>query len=174
MTAVLCCALIAVGCGDDGPQSAGADGKGLTKGTQAASDDAERSIPVETRSEAVARPKPQVPSGPTTGELVVRDLVRGAGNVAQEGDLLYVRFVAGIYETGEEIEFAGGAGRPIGFLLGSGDWSSGWEAGMPGMRVGGRRELIFSTTSAFTPPGSELGDTMVYVVDLLRITEPGG
>jgi peptidylprolyl isomerase len=86
--------------------------------------------------------------------------------------VLLVRFLSGIYETGEEIEFASDSGGPIGFLLGSGDWSWGWEAGMPGMRVGGRRELIFPTTPAFTPPGSKLGDTLVYVVDLLGVTKP--
>jgi peptidylprolyl isomerase len=93
--------------------------------------------------------------------------------VAQAGDLLLVRFVVGIYENGEEIEYAG-RDRPIGFLLGAGDWSYGWESGMPGMRVGGRRELIFPTVPAFVPPGAQLGDTLVYVVDLMGITPPPG
>jgi peptidylprolyl isomerase len=129
----------------------------------------------ETRGdEAAARAKPAVPKGPSSKSLVVKDLIEGTGTAAEDGDQLAVHYVAGIYETGEEIESAWVRGEPLGFDLGSGSWMKGWEEGMPGMRVGGRRELIFPTTPADAPPGSELGDTLVYVVDLLAVTKPSG
>lgn len=130
----------------------------------------------ETRSEEAANlgPKPAIPKGPKSEELIVKDLVEGDGVAAEDGDALSVHYVAGIYETGEEIESAWVRGNPLGFTLGSGAWLKGWEEGMPGMRVGGRRELIIPTTPEDSPPGSKLGDTLVYVVDLVEVVRPKG
>lgn len=126
----------------------------------------------ETRSseamERVKGPKPAIPQGQTSEKLVVKDLIEGTGVPAKEGSLLSVHYVAGIYETGEEIESAWVPRKPLGFQLGSGEWLQGWEEGMPGMRVGGRRELIIPTTPEDSPPGSKPGDTLVYVVDLVE------
>ena len=130
------------------------------------------SAPETRSSEAMQRvkgPKPPIPQGPTSEKLVVKDLIEGTGVEVKEGNLLSVHYVAGIYETGEEIESAWVPGQPLGFQLGSSDWLKGWEEGMPGMRVGGRRELIIPTTPADAPPGSKLGDTLVYVVDLVEV-----
>jgi len=134
----------------------------------------ERQTPLGTPQEAFEREKPKVWRGPSSSELIVGDLVRGTGPAAKEGDILFVRYAAGIFETGEELEPARSASEPVGFLLGGGDWTYGWEEGMGGMRVGGRRVLIFPTTATTTPPGSVLGDTLIYVVDLLRISSPTG
>lgn len=130
----------------------------------------------ETRSEEAADlgPKPEIPQGPKSEKLIVKDLVEGDGVEAEKGDELAVHYVAGIYETGEEIESAWVEGSPLGFSLGSGGWLQGWEEGIPGMRVGGRRVLIIPTTRQDTPPGSELGDTLVYVVDLVEARKPEG
>jgi peptidylprolyl isomerase len=125
----------------------------------------------ETRSEEAAKlgPKPPIPKGPKSEKLIVKDLVEGTGVAAEEGDELSVHYVAGIYETGEEIESAWVQGSPLLLKLGSGSWLKGWEEGIPGMKVGGRRVLIIPTTPADSPPGSELGDTLVYVVDLVEV-----
>jgi len=130
----------------------------------------------ETRSEEAADlgPKPAIPKGPKAEKLIVEDLVEGSGVAAEEGDQLAVHYVAGIYETGKEIESAWVEGNPLGFTLGSGAWLKGWEEGMPGMKVGGRRVLIIPTTPAERPPGSKLGDTLVYVVDLVEVVRPKG
>jgi peptidylprolyl isomerase len=134
------------------------------------------SAETETRSEEAATlgAKPDIPKGPTEKKLIVKDLEAGTGVAAEEGDELAVHYVAGIYETGEEIESAWVEGSPLGFTLGSGTWLKGWEEGIPGMRVGGRRELIIPTTPEDSPPGSELGDTLVYVVDLVEAKKPKG
>jgi peptidylprolyl isomerase len=120
---------------------------------------------------AEEKPKPQVPQGPHAEKLVVSDLVEGTGAVADTGDRVAVHYVAGIYETGEEIESAWVEDDPYVFTLGNGAVIDGWEKGLPGVRVGGRRQLVIPTTPADAPPGSELGDTLVYVVDLLEIKE---
>lgn len=130
--------------------------------------------PAVTRSEEAAtlERKPRIPTGPKSEKLIVKDLSEGDGVEAKEGDALSVHYVAGIYETGEEIESAWVEGNPLGFTLGSGAWLKGWEEGMPGMRVGGRRMLIMPTTPKEIPPGSELGDTLVYIVDLVEVEAP--
>lgn len=116
--------------------------------------------------------KPDVPQGRPSQRLVVRDLEVGSGKKVAAGDELLVHYVAGIYETGEEIESAWVSGNPLGFRLGSGEWSWGWERGMRGMRVGGRRELVFPATREESPLQSEPGDTLVYVVDLVDTASP--
>lgn len=113
--------------------------------------------------------KPEIPVGQSTDSLMVSDVEVGTGQAAKPGDRLVVHFVAGIYETGKEIESAWVSGQPLGFRLGGGEWNYGWEEGMSGMRVGGRRELLVPTKPGETPPGSELGDTVVYLADLVEI-----
>jgi len=120
---------------------------------------------------AEEKPKPEVPQGPPSEELAVTDLVEGTGAVAGAGDKVSVHYVAGIYETGEEIESAWVKGDPFGFRLGAGDVLDGWEEGLPGMRVGGRRQLLVPTSPDVIPIGSELGDTLVYVIDLIELRE---
>lgn len=115
--------------------------------------------------------KPPVPQGPHSEELVVTDLEEGTGAVADNGDRIAIHYVGGIYEAGEETESAWVKGEPYVFALGGGALLDGLEEGLPGMRVGGRRQFLIPTSRAVSPPGSEVGDTLVYVVDLLEIRE---
>lgn len=129
----------------------------------------------ETKSaEAAQRPKPKVPQGPTAHKLIIKDLKVGTGAVAEKGDLVLVHYVAGVYERGEEIESAWVKGDPYGFTLGARTALPYWEKGVPGMRVGGRRVLIFPTTPAHSPIGTELGDTLVYVIDMIEVRPKSG
>jgi peptidylprolyl isomerase len=148
------------GCGDD--DASGTDSPGAQAGKL-------RDVEAEERSKG---PKPKIPQGPTADKLIVKDLIEGTGAEPEEGDTLGVHYVAGIYETGEEIESAWVPGKPLGFPYGSDAWVYGWEEGMDGIKVGGRRELIFPTKPGTVPPGSELGDTLVYVLDLVEIEKP--
>lgn len=114
-------------------------------------------------------PKPAIPKGPPSDELIVKDLKEGTGEVVEPGDLIAVHYVAGIYERGEEIESAWVRNNPLGLQLSPGGVLPGWVKGLPGMRVGGRRELIFPATRAHRPIGSEPKDTLVYIVDVVGI-----
>jgi peptidylprolyl isomerase len=149
----ICAAVALAGCGDDGD-------------SRADSSNALQSAEAEARSKG---PKPDIPKGPSSDRLIVKDLIEGTGAELRKGDLVGVHYVAGIYETGEEIESAWVPGKPLGFPYGSGSWSYGWEEGMEGARVGGRRMLIFPTEPGDTPPGSTKDDTLVYVVDVTGI-----
>lgn len=114
-------------------------------------------------------PKPEIPQGPPAQKLIVKDLKEGTGAVVKKGDVVIVHYVAGIYETGEEIESAWVKGEPLGLPLTPDEVVPGWEKGLPGMRVGGRRELIFPATRKDAPIGSVPTDTLVYVVDVVGI-----
>lgn len=161
-------ALALAGCGEDDSSSAGSAGTDPAA-TESASPF--KSVEAEERSKG---PKPEIPKGPSTDRLIVRDLIEGTGAELRKGDVVGVHFVAGIYETGEEIESAWVPGKPLGFPYGDGTWVYGWDEGMEGARVGGRRELIFPTKPGTVPPGSKLGDTLVYVVDITEIETPRG
>jgi peptidylprolyl isomerase len=150
MLTIAVCAALVVGCG--GSEST------------ASSSDALKS------AAAAARPKPtKLPQGPKAHELIVKDPIKGTGAVVKTGDKVSVHYVAGVYERGEEIESAWHIGDPYGFQLGARTALPYWEKGIPGMRVGGRRVLIFPTTRKHAPIGTELGDTLVYVIDMIEI-----
>ncbi len=122
-------------------------------------------------------PKVSLPKGRPPKDLVVRDLRPGRGAEARRGDELTTQFVA-VYVTGERQESSWERGRkPFSFRLGAKESNPGWERGMPGMRVGGRRELIVPPrlTSRFgVPPGTGPDKTLVYVVELLAVEPPAG
>jgi peptidylprolyl isomerase len=107
------------------------------------------------------KPKVQVPNGPPPEKLVIEDLAEGSGAAAKAGDELYVHYVGVNYRTGEEFEDAWDPIRPFEFGLGAGEVIQGWEKGLKGMKVGGRRELIVPPNLAYNK------DTLIYVVDLL-------
>lgn len=108
------------------------------------------------------RPEPnvKVPSGPPPKELLVGDLITGRGAPIETGDRVGVRWVAYSYETGSLVENSWTLTRDT--LLGAGEVNEGWERGLPGMKVGGVRELI--VPSKLTRFGDE---PLVYVVSLL-------
>jgi peptidylprolyl isomerase len=122
---------------------------------------------------AAERPKPQVPKGPPSQKLIVKDVYKGTGAVVKKGDKVSVHYVAGIYQRGEFIESAWVRDDPFGFQLGSNQVLPAWERGLIGMRVGGRRILIFPTTVKHTPIGSTPKDTLVYVIDMIQIRNRG-
>lgn len=122
----------------------------------------------------VRGPEPEVrlPQGPPPKTLVVKNLKVGHGAEARAGDLLTTQFVA-VRINGKPFESSWEPRHaPFSFHLGAEESSPGWETGLRGMRVGGRRELIIppDLTSRFgTPPESGPEDTLVYVVDLLEV-----
>jgi peptidylprolyl isomerase len=129
----------------------------------------------QSGAEAGQRPEPTVTvsvSRPPRA-LAVRDLIRGSGRAAQEGDELAVHFAA-VRFSGEFFESIWE--EPFSFELDSDEVSPGWVRGLPGMRVGGRRELIVPTqlTSRYGIPPSENDprNALIYVVDLLEV-KPG-
>jgi peptidylprolyl isomerase len=98
--------------------------------------------------------------GPRPHKLVIRDLRRGSGAVVKRGDTTLLAWVETPYGTAFETTPSSPA-RQLEFSFGT--YIKGWEQGLPGMKVGGRRELIVPTRLGDT------GQTTVYVIDMLGI-----
>lgn len=122
------------------------------------------------------QPKVEVPPGRPPSQLEERDLVEGRGPAAKAGDIVTMNYFSRRY-TGEPFSNSWDDGHPFRIRLGAGTYKSipGWEEGLPGMRVGGRRELIVPPdwiVQGGAAPDSKPSETLVYIVDLLGITEP--
>jgi peptidylprolyl isomerase len=121
--------------------------------------------PKPTPTTNKTKPKVEVPKGPPPKKLVIKDLEKGKAPSAKAGDELTVEYVGVDYKTGKQFDASWDRGEPFSFELGSGGVIAGWEQGIEGMKVGGRRELIIPPELAYGP---EKG-TLVFVVDLLAI-----
>lgn len=121
----------------------------------------------------MTKPVVEFPSGELTGQLQMRDLVEGDGPVAQAGQQAVVHYVGVAYSTGEEFDASYNRGAPFTFPLGGGRVIAGWDQGVQGMRVGGRRELIIPPQLGYGDRGADgviaAGETLIFVVDLLDL-----
>jgi peptidylprolyl isomerase len=116
-------------------------------------------------------PKPTAKKAPKT--LVVKDVVKGKGATAKAGDALTVQYVGVDYKTGEQFDASWDSGQPFQFQLGAQMVIPGWDQGIAGMKVGGRRELVIPPDLAYgpqgQPPAIAPNATLVFVVDLVSI-----
>lgn len=121
------------------------------------------------------RPKPEVeiPDGAPPKQLETEDLIEGDGPTAQDGDTVSVDYVGVAYSTGKEFDASFGGPAPFDFTIGAGDVIAGWDQGIAGMKVGGRRELTIPPDLAYGaqgfPPAIGPDETLVFVVDLVAI-----
>ena len=106
-------------------------------------------------------------------ELVTNDIVEGEGPAAKEGDTVSMQYVGVVTETGAEFDASWDRGEPFEFELGAGSVIQGWDQGIPGMKVGGRRELVIPADLAYgeagSPPDIPANATLTFVVDLEEI-----
>jgi peptidylprolyl isomerase len=117
--------------------------------------------------------KPEIDffEGPAPQELVITDLVVGTGAEATPGATVDVHYVGVEFETGEEFDASWNRGSSINFPLGS--LIAGWQQGIPGMKVGGRRQLVCPPQLAYGPAGGGhrlSGKSLVFVIDLLGVS----
>lgn len=107
------------------------------------------------------------------GELVTEDVLVGDGPVVSDGDLVAVDYVGVRWSDGAEFDASWERGEPIEFELGAGRVIAGWEQGLQGMQVGGRRIITIPPELAYGDRGAGPligpGETLVFVVDLVRI-----
>ncbi len=114
------------------------------------------------------KPEIEFPTGPAPTELTITDLVVGEGAEAVPGATVDVHYVGVEYDTGEEFDSSWNRGESISFPLRG--LIQGWQDGIPGMRVGGRRQLIIPPEQAYGPAGAGhrlSGKTLIFVIDLL-------
>ena len=122
--------------------------------------------------------KPEVPASdePAPDELVIDDVVEGDGAEAVEGSTAAVKYVGAFYESGEEFDssWSGGPDETIAVPVGAGRVIPGFEQGIEGMKVGGRRTITIPSDLGYGPEGSPPvipGDaTLVFVMDLVEVT----
>ena len=118
-------------------------------------------------------PKPDVtiPDDPPPADLVVEDLVVGEGDEAKAGQRVSVQYVGVAWSTGSQFDASWDRGEPFEFALGKGEVIAGWDDGVVGMRVGGRRRLTIPPHLGYGSRGAggviKGGETLVFVVDLL-------
>jgi peptidylprolyl isomerase len=117
-----------------------------------------------------------VPSGPAPHKLIIKDLIVGTGATAKKGSQVTVNYVGKLYSTGRvfDASWKDTPGKGFGpFALGAGAVIKGWDQGLEGMKVGGRRELIIPPSLAYGasghPPTIPRNATLVFVVDLLKV-----
>ena len=117
------------------------------------------------------KPEIDAPTGPAPDQLEVTDITVGDGAEAQAGSTVDVHYLGVEYESGEEFDSSWSRGESINFPLRS--LISGWQEGIPGMKVGGRRKLVWPPQLAYGPAGGGhqlSGKTLIFVIDLLGVS----
>ena len=119
------------------------------------------------------KPEVDFPGGEPPAELQITDITVGDGAEAKAGDQVLVHYVGVAYSTGEEFDSSYDRGDPLGFQLGAGRVISGWDQGVQGMRVGGRRQLVIPPHLAYGDRGAgnaiAPGETLIFVCDLVGV-----
>jgi FKBP-type peptidyl-prolyl cis-trans isomerase len=156
-------AVVAVGCGDDG---------GMETATYSVdAPPAADSGAAEEAAGTPEKPKVTVPDGPPPKELKIEDLEEGSGPAAETGDSVEMHYVGVSYSNGKEFDNSYDRGQPFPVTLGEGGVIKGWDQGIVGMKVGGRRKLIIPPDlgygAAGYPPDIKPNETLVFVVDLV-------
>jgi peptidylprolyl isomerase len=158
---VLCAALAIAGCG-------GSDSSTESTGTTTT-----ESTAAEAAASEKTKPKVTVPKGAPPKQLETKELEEGSGAEAKAGDEVTVQYVGVNYKNGREFDSSWSRNEPFPLTLGAGSVIPGWEQGIEGMKVGGRRELIIPPELAYGeagyPPAIGPNETLVFVIDLLEV-----
>jgi peptidylprolyl isomerase len=177
-------ALLASGCGgsskeseaDKFAQTAEQQAKTLTSAAAPSTPSPTATKVTPSAGERNIATKPKIPkqSGPAPKTLKVEDLISGNGPAAKSGDKISVRYVGELYDNGKEFDSSWKRGKaPFQVTLGQGQVIQGWDQGLVGMKVGGRRRLTIPPNLAYgaqgQPPTIPPNSTLVFDVDLTKI-----
>ena len=184
LAALAATALLVSACGDSTKESA-ADKFAETAAQQAKT---QASTPAETTpaptatkvtpssGEADIATKPKIPkaAGAAPKSLKVEDLIEGKGAAAKSGDKVSVRYVGVLFNNNKEFDSSWKRGKaPFELTLGQGQVIQGWDQGLLGMKVGGRRRLTIPPNLAYGPQGQPptipANSTLIFDVDLTKI-----
>jgi peptidylprolyl isomerase len=157
--------VLAVGCGDDG-------GTKTATYSVDAPPAAEGDVAEETPA-ATKEPKVVVPDGAPPKELKVEDLKEGSGEAVKKGDQASLNYVGVSYSNGKKFDSSYDSGTPIDVQIGAGAVIKGWDEGIVGMKVGGRRKLTIPPDlgygAAGYPPDIKPNETLIFIVDLVSL-----
>jgi peptidylprolyl isomerase len=114
------------------------------------------------------------PKTPAPKKLVVKDLITGTGAAAKTSSNVVVNYVGALYSNAKVFDASWNRNQTFPVQLGQGQVIKGWDQGIPGMRVGGRRELIIPASLAYGPSGQGAtippNATLIFIVDLLHVS----
>jgi peptidylprolyl isomerase len=154
LLALACAALLVAGCGSDSEKEAS-------------------SPPEATSTPEATKPEITVPKGKAPKKLVVKDLREGSGAAVQPGQSVQVQYVGISFANGRQFDASWDRGEPFSFQLGAGQVIPGWDQGVAGMKVGGRRQLVIPPDLAYgkqgSPPAIGPNETLVFVIDLIGV-----
>jgi FKBP-type peptidyl-prolyl cis-trans isomerase len=144
--------------------------------TTAASTTTTPSVATPTSGPLSKEPTIKRPTGAAPKKLVVTDLIKGTGTAAAAGDTIYVNYVGELYSNGKvfDASWKDTPGKTFSFALGENQVIPGWDKGLVGMKVGGRRELIIPPADAYGAKGQGAipgNATLIFVVDLIKVTK---
>jgi len=174
LSVALAGALFLAACGDDDGESAEAvEAEGESSGQETSSADGSQAEAPAEGEPVDGKPVVEIPEGDAPVELEVVDLVVGEGTEAAAGDLVTAHYVGVLHEDGTEFDSSWDRGQPFEFQLGAGQVIAGWDQGIEGMKVGGRRMLVIPSDLAYGDAGSggtiAPGAALVFVVDLVDV-----
>lgn len=119
------------------------------------------------------KPVVTVPDGPPPVTLQIEDLLEGTGATATSGQKVTVQYVGVSYSTRQQFDASWDRGQPFSFPLGGGRVIKGWDQGVAGMKVGGRRQLVIPPSLGYGDRGAggaiKPGETLIFVVDLVSV-----
>lgn len=122
---------------------------------------------------SATKPEVTIPAGEPPVELVIEDIVVGDGKEATSGTNVEVHYVGVAWSTQQEFDASWNRGGSFDFRLGAQQVISGWDNGVAGMKVGGRRRLTIPPHMGYGAQGAggviKGGETLVFVVDLLNV-----
>lgn len=122
---------------------------------------------------ALERPEIDFIEGPPPAELEVTDIKIGEGAQAGHGSTVDVHYVGVAFSNGEEFDASWNRGTPLSFRLGASQVIQGWDQGVMGMRVGGRRKLVIPPHLAYGQRGAPgtiaPNETLIFVCDLVGV-----
>lgn len=121
----------------------------------------------------MSKPEVQIPEGSPPDQLLIEDLVVGEGEEAGPGQQVSVHYVGVAWSTQSQFDASWDRNESFEFGLGAGQVIQGWDQGVSGMRVGGRRRLTIPPQLGYGQRGAggviKGGETLVFVVDLLGV-----
>jgi peptidylprolyl isomerase len=171
LPAALAAAALLAGCGSSGSSTIGVGQE--SSAATAAVEHAPASTTGTTPTSGPLATEPTItpPKGPAPTTLVTKEIVKGTGAEAKSGESATVNYVGALYSNGKVFDASWKRNEPFTFTLGQGQVIKGWDQGVAGMRVGGRRELIIPAELAYGKPGRPPtippNAPLIFIVDLL-------
>lgn len=177
--AILGASALIAGCGSSGSSSTitvGAENKAdealaNNSGSTGAAGASTAAAKTPTSGPLSKEPHITAPGGSAPTKLVTKEIIKGTGAEAKSGSAVAVNYVGALYKTAKVFDASWKRNEPFTFTLGKGQVIPGWEQGVAGMKVGGRRELIIPPALGYgakgSPPSIPPNETLIFVVDLL-------